>query len=349
MKRYFFLITLLCGFALQATANGQPGSAVWERDAALAAINPRVIDTAVAEIGDASSLGDAPATLDRLLRLETRSDWPLPMREAVLYRFTRSLAGLPRDAVAEPVMQYLHLYQARTLVPLEERPGAYVPLFNIRGAAGGVENGWSRTEATAQAVPLLDKQPAKLLDAYLQAPDGPQRQGYLDAVELAQRDAVFSLQDAAMQRLANQPGLTALLIATSAITHDRQAMQAVLINGRGAGLVPAFTGFGRRLQDDELADLLGFAIHKAPASNASLAIAAWWPRLRHEAATRDLLIGLLDDAELGSSAVLALSQAPDVQTIKLLQDAAGSGSGAAARAQQALDLSRTHPRAGLQP
>jgi hypothetical protein len=49
---------------------------------------------------------------------------------------------------------------------------------------------------------------------------------------------------------------------------------------------------------------------------------------------------LLSDPELGSSAVLALSQEPNVQTIKILQDTASGASKAARRAQQALDLNR---------
>ena len=53
-----------------------------------------------------------------------------------------------------------------------------------------------------------------------------------------------------------------------------------------------------------------------------------------------LMIGLLGDAGLGSSAVLALSMEPDIQTIKLLQDTAAGESVAAKRAQQALDLNQ---------
>ena len=113
-----------------------------------------------------------------------------------------------------------------------------------------------------------------------------------------------------------------------------------LTNGRGAGLSAALVQLSERLQASETAALLDFAIAQAPASNATLAIAAWWPRLRHEAASRDLLVGLLADPALGSSAALALSQQPDIQTIKILQDIAGGGSDAARRAQMALDFNR---------
>ncbi len=79
---------------------------------------------------------------------------------------------------------------------------------------------------------------------------------------------------------------------------------------------------------------------EAPADNASLAIAAWWPRLRHEAAIRDLLVDKLADPALGAAAALALAQSPDIQTIKILQDTAGGDSVAARRAQMALDINR---------
>ncbi len=62
--------------------------------------------------------------------------------------------------------------------------------------------------------------------------------------------------------------------------------------------------------------MLIYAIHQAPADNAALAIAAWWPRLRHEAAIRDLLVDKLADPALGAAAALALAQSPDIQTIK---------------------------------
>jgi len=340
MKRQCVVTILLCSLALQATAREPVEGVYWERDAARAAINAVQLQQAVAEIGDVSSLADAEATLGRLNELESRSDWPMPVREAVLYRFTRSLVDLPRDAVAPEIMQYLREYPTKTLVPHEERQNAFVPLFNIRGAAAGVENGWQRTEATTIAVQLLKKDPLALIGVYLQSSDDPQRFGYLDAVQLASFPVVTAVQEATLQQIADNPGLTPLLNVTSTITADRHAMQELLIHGRGAGLKTAFDHFEQQLDRHELAGLLSFAISAAPDINASLAMAAWWPRLKHDPATRELLFKLLPDAELGSSAVLALSQEPDIQTIKMLQDAAMSDSVTSLRAQQALDLSR---------
>jgi hypothetical protein len=348
MRKFLLVIGLTCSYALQATASGPGVGEVWQRDAAMEAINSTHIDVAVSTIGNISTLADAETTLDRLNDLENRADWPLPVREAALYRFTRSLADLPRDAVAVEVIEHLHNYQARTLVPHEEHRDYHVPLFNIRAATTGVANSWTRAESRAQAMQLLDD-PAVFVDLYLQYSTAPQRYGHIDALQMAPFTDVRAVQDAALEQLAGQKDLSPLIAKTASITADREAMEALLVNGSGAGLARAFRQFDALLGNDELVSLLEFAVFETPPENASLAMAAWWPRLKHDPATRDLVIGLLGDAGLGSSAVLALSKEPDIQTIKLLQDIAASGSSDAQLAQQALDLNRARLTGGDRP
>lgn len=348
MKNLLLFTGLTCTLALQAIASEPVADEVWQRNAAMAAVNSAQVDIAVRAIADISTLADAEATLEGLNALENRKDWPLPVREAALYRFTRSLADLPRDAVAEEVMRHLQNYRARTLVPHEEHPNNHVPLFNIRGAATGVDNGWTRAEARADSTQLLDD-PTGFVDGYLQSSNAPQKYGQTDALKMARFTDVSAVQDAALQRLAEQPTLSPLIAATASITADREAMEALLVSGSGPSLAQAFRQFEALLSTDELESLLELAVFEAPPGNASLAIAAWWPRLKHDPAARALMIGLLDDAGLGSSAVLALSQEPDIQTIKLLQDTAAGESGAAQRAQQALDLNREGLTREVQP
>ena len=175
----------------------------------MAVINSARIDVAVSTIGNISTLADAEGTLERLNELENRADWALPVREAVLYRFTRSLADFPRDAVAIEIMQHLQDYRARTLVPHEEHRDSHVPLFNIRAAAGGVENTWIRAEARAQAMQLLDD-PADFVGLYLQSPSAPQRYGHIDALQMARLTHVGAVQDAALAQLAEQTSLSRL-------------------------------------------------------------------------------------------------------------------------------------------
>ena len=342
-------LPVIFGLALHAVAYGQTPVIQWDRNSAMAAVRAVDIDAAVYEIGDPSSLADGAKTLARLNQIETRSDWPLPAREAVVYQFTRSLAELPRDAVATEVLQHLRSFQAQTLVPHEDHGETSVPLFNIRGAAAGVENGWQRTESGIEAAVLLETNPAALVSAYMESANPNQRAGYLDALQYAGMADVVAVQSIALEQLGEAPGLTPMAGASAVITSDTFAVEQLLVKGRGEGLSSTLMKLEKRLQTADTNALLLFAIQQAPASNAALAIAAWWPRLRHDPLTRDLMVDLLADPALGASAALALAQNPDIQTIKALQDTAKGDTAAARRAQMALDLNRAGLIAEGQP
>ena len=335
-------IALCCLLIFVSTATAANGDQArqWDRSAAMAAVQSVDIDRAINQAGNTLSLTDARSTLDMLRQMETRSDWPQPAREAALYRFTQSLTALPRSAVAEEVMQYLQNYDVQTLVPQEDHGYSLVPLFNIRAAAAGVENGWQRTEFAIQADEMLRKNPTALVSAYVDSNSHTQRSGYLDALRHADRTEVALVQRAALAQFDQASKLTRLVGETAAITNDTYAIEQLLIHGRGAGLSSALRQLETQLDTAEAIELLVFAIQQAPSANASLAIAAWWPGLRHEAVIRDLLVEKLADPNLGAAASLALAQQPDVQTIKLLQDTAEGNSVAARRAQMALDINR---------
>lgn len=342
MRKHPALITLIliCSFTYAAIANEQAPGIRWDRSSAMASVRAVNIDAAVYELGDISSLADGKATLSKLEYLEKRGDWPLPAREAAIYQFTLSLADLPRDAVATEIMQHLQNYRAQTLVPHEDHADALIPLFNIRGVAAGIENGWQRKEFAIRATTLIEENPNALVSAYAESTNHNQRSAYLDALQDAEFADVEAVQSIALEHLGESPGLTPMLGVSTVITADTFAVQQLLIYGRGAGLSLALVQLDKRLQASETAKLLVFAIEQAPATNATLAIAAWWPRLRHEPAIRDLLVSLLADPALGASASLALAQNSDVQTIKILQDTARGNSVAARRAQMALDFNR---------
>jgi len=334
---------------LHAATYSQTPVTRWDRSSAMATVRAVDIDAAVYEISDVSSLADAAATLGKLRNMETRSDWPLPAREAVIYQFTQSLAELPRAAVATEVIQHLRDFQAQTLVPHEDHGGVYVPLFNVRAAAAGVENGWQRAESGLEATVLLGSNPAALVSGYMQSTNPNHRAGYIDALHNAGMTDVVAVQNAALEQLGEAPGLTPMVAATAVITYDTFAVEQLLLNGQGAGLSSALMKIDQQLPLTDTANLLVFAIQQAPVSNATLAMAAWWPRLRHDAATRELMVDLLDDPELGASAALALAKNPDIQTIKILQDTSDGDSTAARRAQMALDLNRAGLTGELQP
>ncbi len=323
-------LLLISGLLNNAVAQDYATVPNWDRSSAMAAVRTVNVDAAVAEI---SSLQDLEA-------LQNRSDWPLPAREAAIYEFTRSLAALSRDAVAANVMSYLNSYQAQVLVAHEDHRDAAVPLFNIRGAAAGIENGWLRAESAAEARLVLTQSPAELVSRYLLSRHHGQRSGYLDALAEASIPAVQAVQTAALYQLGESPELTRLVAVTAVVTADPDAARRLLMDGRGAGIAPALASLAAEAGPRETATLLKFAIAQAPAGNAALAIAAWWPALSRDAATRQLLLSKLADPVLGSSAALALAQSPDIQTIRELQLIAAGDSIAARRAQLALKINR---------
>lgn len=332
MKLHFVPVALLLFSGILNTAGARDQAAVsgWTRTSAMAEVRSVNIDAAISEISD----------LKALKALETRGDWPLPAREAAIYAFTRSLADLPRDAVDIDLVRYLGAYQAQVLVPHEDHGDALIPLFNIRGAATGVENGWRRKESTSEARLMLAKSPESLVSSYLSSDNHSQRSGYLDALKNAATHEVQAVETAALDQLGESPDLTRMVAVTAAITADPYAARRLLIDGRGAGLSAAFESLASMIGPQATPDMLRFAIEQAPAGNAALAIAAWWPSLRSDAATRQFLLDQLADPELGSSAALALANNPDIQTIRELQLIADGDSLAAKRAQLALKMNR---------
>jgi hypothetical protein len=350
MKNKLISAVLVCAVVLSgsAMAAGPSAARQWDRGHALAAARSVSLDTAVIEIGNPATLANTEATLEKLQQLETRSDWPLPAREAALFEFTRTLAELPRAAVAPGVIEHLRNYESLTLVADADHPGTLIPLFNIRAAAAGVENGWQRWEFAGQAIDLLKADPARLVSAYLEASSRNQRSGYLDTLRQADTPDVAAVQQAALAKFRQEPELTPVVALAAVMTADVSAVRQLLSFGTGAGLSSALRQLDRRLQPAEKETLLEFAIEQAPAVNASLAIAAWWPGLRHAAGLRDLLIATLADPELGSAAALALAREPDVQTIKALQQTAQGDGLAARRAQMALAIDREQLAGGAQ-
>ena len=154
---------------------------------------------------------------------------------------------------------------------------------------------------------------------------------------------------AALAKFEHAPELTPVVGLAAVQTADTYAVRQLLSHGAGAGLSAALQQLDQRLQPAEKEALLTFAVEEAPAINASLAIAAWWPGLKQVAAVRDLLLEKLADPALGSAAALALARDPDVQTIKALQQTAQGDDVAARRAQMALAINREQLTGGTRP
>ena len=342
MKKRIGILTLIFCSTLGSfvLADGVNRSGQWDRNSATAAIHSVDINAAVDSLSNIAPLADGQYMVEQLNQVENRADWPLPAREAAIYQFTQSLANFPPDAVSDDVMEYLKNYQVKTLVPHEDHPTAYMPLFNIRAAATGVENGWAMQAFAFDAQALLGSDPQKLVSGFEKASNINQRRATLEVLGAAHMAEAIAVQNAALERLAESPAMTQLLAVAVTITHDSAAVERLLLDGRGAGLSRAFATIAETLSLAEISELLAFAISRAPAGNATIAMAAWAPIVQHEPGTRDLLIASLADPELGASAALIMARQPDIQTIKILQDTASGDSIAAKRAQMALDLNR---------
>ena len=351
MNNRWLIPTLLLTAGINHHALAQSASlrSQWDRESAAAAIDSVDIISAINELADIASLADSQRTVAKLKRLEGREDWPVPAREAAVYRFTRSLAELPPDAVSPGILKHLKNYQARTLVPHEDHAGARVPLFNIRAAAAGVENSWLRQRYAYEAQVLLANSAEALVMGFESAGSQNQRYAFIEVLQNAPLRDVIAAQDATLEKLADSPSLTPLIATTAAITAEPAAIERLLMDGSGAGVSAALTKIGQRLPLADLRELLLFAIQQAPAISASMAIAAWTPQLRHDRVIRDLLVIKLQDSALGASAALALANQPNIQTIKILQDTASGNSIAARRAQMALDLNREQLNGDNQP
>jgi hypothetical protein len=339
MRKRQTVITLFFICSISHAALAAEPVTHWNRSDARAAVSSVNVAEAVFELSNILSSDEGGATLSHLRVMESRSEWPIPAREAAVYQFTRTLADLPRTAVPTNVMQHLLNYQSRALVPHQDHESSYVPLFNIRGAAAGVENGWQRNEYGLEAETLLATDPDAMVSAFVNSTSRNLRLAYLDALKRAGPVTVAAVQDIAIQQLDETPVLTQIVGTTAAMTLDTQAAQQLLTHGRGPGLSSALEKLNV-LPLSEISALLKFAIHLAPVENATLAMAAWWPLLKHEAEMRDLMIEMLSDPELGSTAALVLAQSPDIQTLKTLLDTANGDSVAAQRARLALDISR---------
>lgn len=325
----------------------------WDRAGAIAAVESVDIDPVVAELTNLPDLADAELTISRLDKLEAREDWPMPAREAAMYRFTRSLSALPADSVEPGILDHLKHYTSKTMVAHEDHAASLVPLFNIRGAVAGVEHTWMWREFAYTAQAALADDPATFVAAYPgignSLESNIRRRAYADVLSNAPFHDVKAVQDVVLATLEENPGLGSLLSTTVGITASPAAIERLLVSGAGPGVSLSLREAGGRLPIRDLRSLLMFAVEQAPPVNASLAIAAWAVQLRGDPVTRDLMLGTLSNDALGASAALALGKWTDIQSIRALQEIAAGDDAAARRAQMALDFHGKHQVAGGQP
>jgi hypothetical protein len=268
--------------------------------------------------------------LKELRMLSANDDLALPARERILFEFATSLGALEPHEIDPGVLSWLMSYEPRVLVPHEDAGLSGVPMYKVRAAAAGVAYNRQRQSAGRRAARPEDQGNAAWLAAYVDSTPAI-RQGYLDAIEGMPEKSLRDLAMAAAEALPHRRELTPVAALAAERLVDVELFQAVVTEGRGPSVAVALRSAVQTLDEVELSGLLQSALSGAPAVNASLALAEIAPFLFHQHETVSLLLGLLDDPELGASAALTLSRSPDPVVREHLARLAGSDLGLASK------------------
>lgn len=337
------LLVTLTVFGGHVMARSSDSAVVWEREAALAATTGTDHEAMAREMLDLTIAGANFDLLNLLESTRTRTDWAEPARDAAVFRYVENLRELPSGTVDREVLTYLKAYPPNTLVPHEDHPSGLVPLFNVRAAASGLENGWKREEALFEGLALLQTNPESLADAFSLETDLAVRAGYRRALARAQPGMLASLNQAAAQRLAESPELTPLFADAASFSGDLDAHRLVVQAGQGAPVAAMLRQFVAQSEPSAQRQLLLESLADGPATNTALVMAELAPALIGDTAVDQALIEALADPQLGAGAALALSHSNAPTTLSALEMLAKSGSHmAATRARLALDLRQEH-------
>lgn len=339
--RLFLVFLLLApGTGLAATL---PAAVNWDRAEAARVVAQTDTFATREALKQLLVAGDGPGLLALLEETAGREDWPAPARESVLYEFVRDMRPLPPRSVALEVMNFLAVYQSRVMVAHDDHPNAGVAMFDIRAAAHGVQNAWNRQEAALIGSGLLDRDALMLVEAFRANEALSVRQGLLDALDTATSGQLEVVCFLALSSLDAAPELTSLAGRSALLIGDARAIEQLARTGDGPAMSRIMRGAAETLTPGQLARVLQVAVHEGTAQTAALAIAELAPVLAGHDGVVEVLINLLGDPVLGSTAALALAKHPGTATLQWLGSlaAAGDDSLQAMRARMALDINRS--------
>jgi hypothetical protein len=311
----------------------------WRADAALR----QAKSTTASTIADAllDTLREHPDELAAALdALVARNDLSWPLREAAVMRLLQALDGTPRHRIPEDAVLLLAGWQPRTLVPHEEDASLGAPLFDIAARTHGLQNRWRREAVATRAKARARDDAEAFVTAWSASADAVERAGLLDALDAGGAALQRGVLEAA---LAAGPSLRQPAAHAALALRDVDAMHALILHGAGNESRQLLDAIGQRLDARSLTALLIRLRTEAPPGTQALAIGLWSARLAGDADTEAVLLDLLGDAELGSSAALALQRAPSAAALKQLRMLALSPdvSPRAARARLALQIERS--------
>lgn len=341
MKSRLLIQALIICLPVLAVAQTPLSAPNWDESlAAQTAQLPESHDR-VGELFSLLASGDGSALESRLDATISGRGLTAPARDFILFRFAVGLADY--DAVDPEIIDRLRAVSPMVLVPHPERATVGVPLFNIAGAAEGVRHLGMRRQARNEARHALGGPPDTWISAYLRA-SPTQRKGFVDALDVAPGDVLASLLDAAAAQPSAAAELTPVMGKSALLLGDAHGLEFVVHNGGGSDLARILEAAGKTLPGTDSRALLQSAISGAPAANASLAIAQLYPSLADDPVATDLLFSILENAELGPAAAMALAASGGTDVRAALQQVAEEKDGlAAARARSVLALRGDRP------
>jgi len=274
-----FFFTAAMGFGMRPALAAwlEPN---WDRDLALQAAAREDTAAEADRLFKLSKQGAGPETMQALVEMTSRADWPEPAREATLYRFTQNLRSLPPFSVDSDVLNFLLEYENRVLVAHQESNSLVVPLYPIRAIAQGLLNQWTRQQVAVDAAELLTRTPQQLLTIYSENTDPNDRAGIESAISQASPAGIQILLDSGMPMLAADPGLTGLMAKAALKSGDVQMLMDVFVHGAGSALVELSRQVGQQFPAAKLESLVRETVARAPASTSALLSASISQRSR---------------------------------------------------------------------
>lgn len=341
MMRQKTIITLLaCAWLAPAYAQQPRDPETWEREHALrASVTPQNKVLADALMQGART-GDDRATLAQIQSVGSDPALPAPARERLLYEFVTELRREAPRAIGNEAMGYLKQYSSTVLVQDIDHPRMQVPLFNIRSAAAGLDNLWTRQESAARGARLLQTDARALVEAFAATNSVPVQQGLLDSLAGSAPAMRQSVAEAALAQMESKPGMAELVGEAALLNEDGDLLERLLRSGPTPGIHRLLREGATAFDTDRNARLLSAALDSGSGEVAALAIAELAPAVAGHGPSLDRLFTELGQPETGSAAALALAGNPDPAVLTRLEaivrDQAGSL--AASRAQLALQM-----------
>jgi len=310
MNKPISIFTLGCLLFMTATAMAaqalfpQPN---WARQHAVKAAGQVNITITLKPLFQLARNGNNKELLIELEAIESDSALSGPARDRLLHSFAQALGDLPAWSVSRDVLDYLHNYEAQTLVPHDNRAAVGIALFNIRAAVAGSVSQWQRDTGWMQAQQLLLQQGSEpWLKAYLGA-GSRQRAGFLDALSIAPEMRLEEIGGLALKDTSGDSSLALVAARAGILLGDPDLFQRSVAAARGAGLVAALRSATQVFDESETEAILMYSMAHARPEIASLAMAEFTPALLRQPEVTMLMFKTLEDRELGVTAAMLLS------------------------------------------